>query len=344
MNFKRIGLDLAKNVFQIHAVDHHENVVLRKTLRREHMATFFTQLTPCLIGIEACGSSHYWARELTRMGHTVRIIPPKYVRPYLKGNKNDANDAEAICEAISRPGMRFVAIKSKSQQTLQAEHRVRARIIRARTALSNELRGFLVEFGLVLPIGLAPLRKALPALLEDPAQWDARFIRLLRELSEELTALDERVSLHDSWLKQAAREDIRIKRLMEIEGMGPISASALVAAVGDARQFKSGREMAAYLGLVPRQHSSGGKERLGHISKRGDSYIRTLLIHGARAVMKTCGEKTDRRSQWLQSVSERRNRNIATVALANKNARIAWVILSRGEDYHRLQPASKQAG
>ena len=152
------------------------------------------------------------------------------------------------------------------------------------------------------------------------------------------------MSLHDSWLKQAAREDIRIKRLMEIEGMGPISASALVAAVGDARQFKSGREMAAYLGLVPRQHSSGGKERLGHISKRGDSYIRTLLIHGARAVMKTCGEKTDRRSQWLQSVSERRNRNIATVALANKNARIAWVILSRGEDYHGLQPASKQAG
>lgn len=339
MNIKRIGLDLAKNIFQIHAVDHHERTLFSKALPRNEMMTFFTQLSPCLIGIEACGSSHYWARELTRMGHTVRIIPPKWVKPYLKGNKNDANDAEAICEAISRPGMRFVAMKTERQQTLQAEHRVRARVIRDRTALSNEIRGFLSEFGLVLPVGINRLRKALPEILSQQELWDDRFMRLLCELTEELRMLDERVARHDSRLQQSARDDIRIKRLMEIEGMGPVVASALVAAVGDARQFKNGREMAAYIGLVPRQHSSGGKEQLGHISKRGDSYLRTLLIHGARAVLNACKTKTDRRSQWLKSLAERRNRNIATVALANKNARIAWALLSRGEDYHGLQAA-----
>lgn len=288
MNIKRISLDLAKNVFQI---------------------------------------------------HTVRIIPPALVKPYLKGQKNDANDAEAICEAITGPGMRFVAIKTERQQTLQAEHRVRARAVRERTALSNEIRGLLAEFGLVLPKGINQLRKALPEILSQQEQWDDHFIRLLCELSEELQMLDERVARHDNRLQQVARDDIRIKRLLAIEGMGPVVASALVAAVGDARQFRSGREMAAYLGLVPRQHSSGGKERLGHISKRGDSYLRMLIIHGARAVLNTCKNKTDRPRQWLQSVAERRNRNIATVALANKNVRIAWAILSRGEDYHGKQVA-----
>ncbi|MGN2429258.1 IS110 family transposase [Klebsiella electrica] len=339
MNIKRIGLDLAKNIFQIHAVDHHEQAVLRKTLRRDRMMAFFFQLSPCLIGIEACAAAHYWARELTRMGHTVRIIPPQRVKPYLKGQKNDANDAEAICEAISRPGMRFVAVKTERQQTLQAEHRVRARLIRARTALSNEIRGLLGEFGLVLPVGIRQLRKALPEILSQQEQWDDRFIRLLGELAEELQILDERVARHDRRLEQSARDDIRIKRLLTIEGIGPVVASALVAAVGDGRQFKSGREMAAYLGLVPRQHSSGGKERLGHISKRGDSYLRTLIIHGARAVLNACQNKTDRRSQWLQALSERRNRNIATVALANKNARIAWAILSGEKEYHGQQGA-----
>ena len=339
MNIKRIGLDLAKNIFQIHAVDHHEHVVLRKTLRRDRMTAFFSQLSPCLIGIEACGAAHYWARELTRMGHTVHIIPPQRVKPYLKGQKNDANDAEAICEAISRPGMRFVAMKTERQQTLQAEHRVRARLVRARTALSNEMRGLLGEFGLVLPVGIRQLRKALPEILSQQELWDDRFIRLLSELAEELQMLDERVARHDRRLEQSARDDVRIKRLLAIEGMGPVVASALVAAVGDGRQFKSGREMAAYLGLVPRQHSSGGKARLGSVSKRGDSYLRTLIIHGARAVLNACPNKTDRRSQWLQALSERRNRNIATVALANKNARIAWAILSREEDYHGLQAA-----
>ncbi|MDK7207821.1 hypothetical protein SB6095_03068 [Klebsiella quasivariicola] len=333
MNIKRIGLDLAKQVFQLHAVDHQERVVLRKTLRRARMLTFFTRLEPCLIGIEACGSSHYWARELTRLGHTVRIIPPQFVKPYLKGNKNDANDAEAICEAVSRPGMRYVAIKSEAQQSMQAEHRVRARLIHDRTALSNEIRGMLGEFGFVLPAGLSALRKALPEILSQQEKWDNRFIRLLSELTEELQALDERLNRYDRRLNQLAQEDERIRRLQEIGGIGPVTASALVAAVGDAKQFKSGREMAAWLGLVPRQHSSGGKTKMGHISKRGDSYLRTLLIHGARAVLNACDHKEDRRSRWLQSVAERRNRNIATVAMANKNARIAWSVLSRGEEY-----------
>ena len=333
MNIKRIGLDLAKQVFQLHAVDHQERVVLRKTLHRALMLTFFTRLEPCLIGIEACGSSHYWARELTRLGHTVRIIPPQFVKPYLKGNKNDANDAEAICEAVSRPGMRYVAIKSEAQQSMQAEHRVRARLIHDRTALSNEIRGILGEFGFVLPAGLSALRKALPEILSQQEKWDNRFIRLLSELTEELQALDERLNRYDRRLKQLAQEDERIRRLQEISGIGPVTASALVAAVGDAKQFKSGREMAAWLGLVPRQHSSGGKTKMGHISKRGDSYLRTLLIHGARAVLNACDHKEDRRSRWLQSVAERRNRNIATVAMANKNARIAWSVLSRGEEY-----------
>ena len=333
MNIKRIGLDLAKQVFQLHAVDHQERVVLRKTLHRARMLTFFARLEPCLIGIEACGSSHYWARELTRLGHTVRIIPPQFVKPYLKGNKNDANDAEAICEAVSRPGMRYVAIKSEAQQSMQAEHRVRARLIHDRTALSNEIRGMLGEFGFVLPAGLSALRKALPEILSQQEKWDNRFIRLLSELTEELQALDERLNRYDRRLKQLAQEDERIRRLQEISGIGPVTASALVAAVGDAKQFKSGREMAAWLGLVPRQHSSGGKTKMGHISKRGDSYLRTLLIHGARAVLNACDHKEDRRSRWLQSVAERRNRNIATVAMANKNARIAWSVLSRGEEY-----------
>ncbi|WP_285112891.1 IS110 family transposase [Leclercia adecarboxylata] len=333
MNIKRIGLDLAKQVFQLHAVDHHERVVLRKTLHRSQMLSFFIRLEPCLIGIEACGSSHYWARELTRLGHRVLIIPPQFVKPYLKGNKNDANDAEAICEAVSRPGMRYVAIKSEAQQSMQAEHRVRARLLRDRTALSNEIRGMLAEFGLALPVGLAALRRALPEILCQQEQWDDRFISLLCELAEELQVLDARLERYDRRLRQQGQEDDRIRRLQTIGGIGPVTASALVAAVGDAGQFKSGREMAAWLGLVPRQHSSGGKTRLGHISKRGDSYLRTLLIHGARAVLNASGHKEDRRSKWLQSVAERRNRNVATVAMANKNARIAWAVLSRGEEY-----------
>lgn len=334
MNIKRIGLDIAKQVFQIHGVDRFEKVLVRKQLRRAQVLDYFKGIAPCLIGIEACGSSHYWARELSQLGHHVKLIPAQFVKPFVKGGKNDANDAEAICEAVGRPSMRFVTIKSVEQQVMQAEHRIRTRLIRARTALSNEIRGLLSEFGIAIGLGITQIRKALPMLLEDKeTRLSARFKLLLSELAEELRQIDTHINEHEERLKAAAKEDDRIKRLLAIEGIGPISASALVAAVGDATQFANGRDMAAWLGLVPSQHSSGGKERLGHISKRGDTYLRTLLIHGARSVINHCEGKEDRRSQWVNQLSKGRNRNIATVALANKNARIAWAVLSRRETY-----------
>jgi transposase len=334
MNIKRIGLDIAKQVFQLHGVDRFEKVLVRKQLRRAQVLDYFKGIAPCLIGIEACGSSHYWARELSQLGHHVKLIPAQFVKPFVKGGKNDANDAEAICEAVGRPSMRFVSIKSVEQQVMQAEHRIRTRLIRARTALSNEIRGLLSEFGIAISLGITQIRKALPILLEDKeTRLSARFKLLLGELSEELRQIDTHINEHEERLKAAAKEDDRIKRLLAIEGIGPISASALVAAVGEATQFANGRDMAAWLGLVPSQHSSGGKERLGHISKRGDTYLRTLLIHGARSVINHCEGKDDRRSQWVNQLSKRRNRNIATVALANKNARIAWAVLSRRETY-----------
>ncbi|PXX33084.1 IS110 family transposase [Undibacterium pigrum] len=334
MNIKRIGMDIAKQVFQIHGVDRFEKVLVRKQLRRAQVLEFFKNIAPCLIGIEACGSSHYWARELSQLGHQVKLIPAQFVKPFVKGGKNDANDAEAICEAVSRANMRFVAIKSVEQQVAQAEHRIRSRLVRARTALSNEIRGLLSEFGIVIAPGISQIRQALPVLLEDKElQLNARLKVLLAELASELRQIDDCLVQHEQRLKAAVKEDERMKRLMDIEGIGPISASALVAAVGDATHFASGRDMAAWLGLVPDQHSSGGKERLGHISKRGDTYLRTLLIHGARAVLNHCEHKEDKRSVWVNQLVKRRNRNIATVALANKNARIAWAVLSRKEAY-----------
>lgn len=330
----RAGVDLAKSVLQMHGVDRHEKVAERKKFNRAQMHAYFKALPPCLIGMEACASSHYWARVLMSYGHTVKLIAAQFVKPYVKGGKNDANDAEAICEAVGRPTMRFVAVKTVEQQVMQAEHRIRSRLVRSRTALCNEIRGLLGEFGIVVPVGAQQLRKALPVIeADEDSGLTPRFLTLLRELAEELRQVDDRVKLHDKRIQAAAHEDHRIRRLLEIEGIGPVSASALVAAVGDAKQFASGRDMAAWLGLVPSQHSSGGKERLGGISKRGDTYLRTLLIHGARAALNVCGNKEDARSRWAQSLATRRNRNIATVALANKNARIAWAVLSRDEDY-----------
>ena len=334
MDITRIGIDLAKQVFQVHGVDRYGKAVVRKQLRRGQMLAYFKKLPPTLIGMEACGSSHYWARELCKMGHDARLMSPQFVKPYVKSGKNDANDAEAICEAVSRPNMRFVRVKSVEQQVMQAEHRIRARLIRARTALSNEIRGLLGEFGIVLPASLANLRRAIPELLEDAENGLlSEFRRLLRLLGEELTRLDDSIKQYDARIAQCAKEDERIKRLLAVEGIGPVVASALVSAVGDGKQFSKGRDMAAWLGLTPNQHSSGGKNHLGHISKRGDKYVRTLLIHGARAALKAAENKTDGRSRWVTGLAKRRNKNIATVALANKNARIAWSILSREETY-----------
>jgi transposase len=337
MKLKRIGIDLAKQVFQVHGVDSHEQVKCRKQLKRSQMLDFFRQLEPCLVAMEACGSSHYWARELGALGHEVRLIAPQFVKPYVKGGKNDANDAEAICEAASRPTMRYVAVKSAEQQAGQSVHRIRSRLIRARTALANEIRGLLGEFGLVASRqGISATRALLQQALDEHQALPGELHEMLELLRDELQGQDERIKQLDGMLQRQVKTDERVRRLLQVEGIGPISATAVVSAVGDARQFSSGRQFAAWLGLVPSQHSSGGKERLGNISKKGDCYLRTLLVHGARAVLKTCKDKADRRSIWLQELQCRRNTNIATVALANKNARIIWAILSKGEEY---QPA-----
>ena len=335
MKLKRIGVDLAKQVFQVHGVDSHEQVQCRKQLRRAQMLDFFRQLEPCLVAMEACGGSHYWARELIKLGHQVRLIAPQFVKPYVKSGKNDANDAEAICEAASRPTMRFVPVKTAEQQAGQSLHRIRSRLIKARTALVNEIRGLLGEFGLVIAQrGAAAAHRLLQQSLETPDNGlPGKMRELLRELQDELLAHDARLSKFDQALQQQARSDERCQRLLKVEGIGPISATAIVAAVGDAKQFSSARQFAAWLGLVPSQHSSGGKNQLGSISKKGDTYLRTLLIHGARSALRACKDKTDRRSVWVQQVQCRRNTNIATVALANKNARIIWAILSKGESY-----------
>lgn len=337
MNIKRIGVDLAKQVFQVHGVDSHEHTALKKRLKREQMLPFFRDLPPCLIGMEACSSAHYWARELQNLGHTVKLIAPQFVKPYVKANKNDANDAEAICEAVSRPSMRFVAIKTVSQQDLQATHRVRSQLVKQRTEKINQIRGLLAEYGIVVGQRIEVLRKTLPNLLEEGENGLTPAFRvLLSGLQQDLSGLDDRVKELDKRIQRQADADPQAKRLQQIPGIGPVTATALVSGVGDGKQFKRGRDMAAWLGLTPRQHSSGGKERLLGISKRGDSYLRSLLIHGARAVLKVAGQKDDPRSRWLQSLSERRNKNIAVVALANKNARIAWALLTKEIDYQPM--------
>lgn len=335
MKLKRIGVDLAKSVFQVHGVDSHEQVKLRKQLKRRQVLDFFRQLEPCVVAMEACGSAHYWGRELAKLGHEVRLIAPQFVKPYVKSGKNDANDAQAICEAASRRSMRYVALKTAEQQAGQALHRVRSRLVKSRTALVNEIRGLLSEFGIIGPVkGVAACRRLLTDVLEDAENALPGTMReLLAQLSEELVQREVHIAKLDGQIRRQCAQDERIKRLMAIEGLGPISASAMVAAIGDAQQFATGRDLSAWLGLVPNQHSSGGKERLGSISKHGDTYLRTLLIHGARSVVNACKNKTDRKSQWIKGLLTRRNKNIATVALANKNARIIWAVLTRETPY-----------
>lgn len=335
MKLKRIGVDLAKNVFQIHGVDSHEQVKLKKQVKRHQMLHFFRQIEPCVVAMEACGGAHYWARELGKLGFEAKLIAPQHVKPYVLRGKNDANDAAAICEAASRPIMRYVMVKTSQQQADQAVHRVRRRLVGARTALINEIRGLLSEFGIIGALkGVAACRRLLSDALEDAENGlPGEMRQLAAQLMEELGQQDAHLARLDAQLKRQSAQDERIGRLMQIEGIGPISASAMVAAVGDGRQFKSGRDLAAWLGRVPKQHSSGGKERLGSISKQGDAYLRTLLIHGARSAVNVYKGKEDRKSQWIRGLVMRRNRNIATVALANKNARTIWALLARGEDY-----------
>jgi transposase len=336
MKVTRIGMDLAKQVFQVHGVDRHGKVVIRKQLTRGSMRGFFAQLPACLIGMEACASAHYWARELLQFGHTVRLIAPQFVRPYRKNPKNDGNDAEAICEAVSRPNMRFVPVKSVAQQAVLTVHRARALLVGNRTALVNQIRGLLAEYGIVAPRGIARLRRVLPSVLEDAANGLPVLTReVMAELQERLWDLDERIASYDRRIAQLAHQHEAAQRLMQLEGVGAATATAVVATIGDGRAVKNGRQFAAWLGLVPRQYSSGGKTRLGHISKHGNVYLRTLLIHGARSVLQLTSKRTDAKSRWAEQLKQRRGNNIAAVALAAKHARIIWAMLARGQEYRR---------
>jgi transposase len=334
MKVRILGIDLAKNVFSVHGVDGRGKTVLHRELRRRQLLPFMRQLQPCLVGMEACGGAHYCAREMAKLGHEVRLMSPQFVRPYVKSNKNDAKDAEAICEAVGRPSMRFVAIKSQSQQDMMALHRVRSLLIRERTALMNEMRGLLAECGVIAALGASALRRLIATILAEPDDRVSGMLReILSEMNERLRLFEERLKHYDLRIGELARTDERAGRLMAVQGVGPLTATALIAAVGDARQFRSGRELSAWLGLVPRQHSSGERVMLLGISKRGDRYLRTLLIHGARTTLRHAGRKPDSRSRWVVGLRERRGPNIAAVALANKNARVLWALLTRGEEY-----------
>ena len=334
MKITTVGIDLAKNVFQIHAVDKHGRVVVKKQIKRDQMVPFFTNLEPCLVGMEACGGAHYWARKLEQLGHTAKLMAPQFVKPYVKTNKNDAADAEAICEAVGRPNMRFVSIKNGEQQALLSVHRARQSFVKARTAQSNQIRGLLAEYGIIIPQGINHIPKRLPEILEDGENnLPGVFRRLLQRLGEHLKELGRQVDELEVQIQVWHRETEASQKLAQIPGIGPITASALVATIGDARCFKNGRQLAAWLGLVPRQHSSGGKPMLLGISKRGDAYLRTLLIHGARAVIRVADRKPDYEESWLGGLMSRRNKNVAAAALANKNARIVWALLANDRNY-----------
>lgn len=343
MKLSRVGVDLAKNVFQVHGVDRKEKAIWRRRLTRENwLKVLLETVKPgCEIGMESCGGAHHWARKLQEKGFRVRLIAPQFVQPYVKSNKNDANDAEAICEAMGRPGMRFVAVKTVEQQDLQAVHRVRSELNKQRTAKANQVRGLVAEYGLVAPKEIVHLRRALPLWLEDAENGlSERFRRLLNGLWGDLKVLDDRMAELDCEIALIAQSDPVAKRLQQLRGVGPIIATALVAAVGNGEQFANGRQMSAAFGLTPRQHSSGGKERLLGISKRGDVYLRSLLIHGARAVIRTAKDKDDRLSQWISRLAARRHPNIAAAALANKTTRMAWAMLKNGTGYQADRAAS----
>ena len=331
----RVGIDLAKTVFHLTAMDGDGNVVERKRLRRAQLQSYLARLPKGrVVAMEACGGAHHWGRLAMHLGHRVRLMGGQFVAPYVKSNKNDVLDADAIAEASSRPTMRFVGLKSVEQEYVQHVHRARQLAIRSRTAQTNQLHGMLLEYGIAAPKGMRPLLRLLAEVLEDGENellWPTR--TLLSDLGEELRRLDERVKRFDLEIAALAQQMPAARRLMTIPGIGVMTATALAAAVGDASVFRNGREMAAWLGLVPRQRSTGGRTTLLGISKRGDRYLRTLLIHGARSALRVARGRKDRRSRWAVGVEERRGKNLAAVALANKNVRTAWALLARGESF-----------
>ena len=340
-----VGLDLAKQVMAVHAVDREGRMVMRKVLRRDQLLRWTAALPPCLVAIEACGGAHYWARELTGQGHTVRIIAAEFVQAFRKSGKNDANDAEAICTAVRQPNMRFVAMKSVEQQAALCVHRLRQGLVEERTALINRLRGLLTEFGVVAALSPEKLRREL-ARCQDPD--DRRLPATLRQLVDDqvaaLDALDERLAAYAEQIAAQARSSDVAKRLQTIAGVGPTTAAAMVATVSDAKDFRNGRQFAAWLGLTPKQHSTGGKTRLGRITRRGDAYLRTLLILGAKSALQAAlrkpPEARHRLQHWIVAVLGRVGYHKTLVAIANKHARIIWALLVTGEDFdvQRLAP------
>ena len=336
-----VGLDLAKNVFHAVCRDARDKEVKKRMLKRTQVLGYFANLPKCLVGMEACAGAHDWARKLEQQGHEVRLIAPQQVKAYLRGNKNDYNDARAIAEAVRRPDMRFVAVKTVAQQDIQALHRMRERSLDDRTRLSNQIRGLLAENGIVLPQGVGVLRKALPDLLEDGENALSGFFRTLLEQSrQQLQQLDEHIEFYTREVLRLAEEEEAQKRLQTAPGFGPIVASVFHSVIADGSAFAKGRDVSASIGLVPRQHSSGGKEVLLGISKRGNRQLRSLLIHGARAVVTHAHKKDDRLSRWILRIKERRGFNKAVVALANKMARIGWAIVRHNSEYdpnHRCQ-------
>jgi transposase len=336
MKISRVGVDLAKNVFQLHGVDRHGETVMKRRLSRDKwISALIKSADPgCEVGMEACGGAHHWARLLMAKGYRVKIIAPQFVKPFVKSNKNDANDAEAICEAMSRPNMRYVKVKTVAQQDIQATHRIRSELMGQRTAKANQIRGLVTEYGLVAPVKVASLRAAIPRWLEDAENGlSDRFRTLLSGLWEDLVTLDNRIDSLNKEIVSIAKCDPVAQRLQQLRGVGPLVATALIATVGTGEQFDKGRHMTASLGLTPRQHSSGDKYRLLGISKRGDPYLRSILIHGARAVVAQAKQKEDRLSRWVTELAQRRHPNVAAVALANKTVRMAWAMMKHDVDY-----------
>lgn len=331
-----IGLDTAKRHFQVHGVDENGKPVLRKKLSRSAVIPFFSNLPACVVGLEASCGSHYWARELEKCGHTVKQMSPQYVIPYIKSNKNDMNDAEGICEAVTRPNMRFVPTKSVEQQDILALHRIRERLVGNRTALANQIRGLLMELGMTIPQGIRKLRTLLPEIYEDTSNRLSLLERdYLSDLYTDLVELDAKINKYSKKIEEISRTSEKCRLLETIPGIGALTATALVAAVGDAKNFKNGRQMAAWLGLVPKQHSSGGKTSLRSISKRGDVYLRCLFMHGARATISHLSSQCENEFLWLRAVIDRRGIHKAIAAQANKTVRIAWAVLMTGEEYQK---------
>jgi transposase len=341
-----VGLDLAKQIIQVHAIDGLGRVVLRKAVRRERLLALLAQFPRCVVGMEACSGAHHWARELSKLGHQPRIMAAEFVRPFRKSlaAKNDVNDAEAVCTAVMQPNMRWVTIKSVEQQTVLAMHRVRQGLIAERTATLNRLRGVLAEFGIVLPQSAPALQRALPAVLADAERLPARVQRGVQVLREHLHDLDAHIGEFDRAIAEHAKSSVPAQRLVALSGVGSLTASAVVATVGNAQDYRNGRQFAAWLGLVPRQYSSGGKCKLGRITRRGDAYLRALLIQGARstlqAALRRAPARHDRLSAWIVQLARRIGYHKTLVAIANKHARIIWALLARDQALNLARAAT----